>query len=663
MAKLNWKTPNGNSGNVDLDKIFTTDGGTINGDTTVQSSTAELDIKNSSRKKGSTSANFGKLKILDSDGKMVALLEAYPVAAGMRFALRLYPNIDGDETNPASFFVQNAFGIEDGYSALFGIEPPLDVNNSTIPTTSWVRKILSSLDIPTITVSNDSELDNLNRNVFFEGTTDSRFPNTDFNGISIVTKYQAVQILFNAVGSMFYRVNDDIPFSPNNWSDFTKVANNISVVHLTGDEVISGIKRFNNRTKFASSVDFIENEVEHGRIYNISNRLRFVSGIDSEGGAYLDLVRLNSDTDSSYFRIVAKTSSTEKELIGHSDGRLVWAGNNVALAKDFLPLSGGTVTGNTTFTRDVLFSNDNSGGAIFKSSNYIRIIGGTSIGKNANRSAYINLTDLNHSNSGQWELCAANASTLKTLVGKPDGTLTWDGKNVAWDVKTGSTNGTISVNGSDVSVKGLGSRAYDSTSYLPLSGGIMTGMLNMNGTSINMGSSYTDPKGRLYFQDNRLRITGGASTSDGSWLDLYQSKDGSGFTLNARNSSGTTTLQGKQDGTLLWGGRHIVRSMGVQGGSEGYQTFSTNIAIEWGTANFNGAKYVDVTLPLSLVGVYGAYGVDAVSESSTGLQSSNGAIAWAYGNNTTSSGLVTKIRFVSDVTNIAVFKYFVIGRI
>lgn len=31
MAKLNWETPNGNSGNVDLDKIFTTDGGTING--------------------------------------------------------------------------------------------------------------------------------------------------------------------------------------------------------------------------------------------------------------------------------------------------------------------------------------------------------------------------------------------------------------------------------------------------------------------------------------------------------------------------------------------------------------------------------------------------------------------------------------------------------
>jgi len=191
----------------------------------------------------------------------------------------------------------------------------------------------------------------------------------------------------------------------------------------------------------------------------------------------------------------------------------------------------------------------------------------------------------------------------------------------------------------------------------------MTGMINMNGTSINMGSSYTDPKGRLYSQDDHLRITGGASTSDGSWLDLYTSTSGAGFTLNARNSSGSTTLQGKQDGTLTWAGKHVVRSMSVQGGSEGYQTFSTNIAIEWGTANFNKAKYVNVTLPLSLVGVYAAYGVDAVAESSTELTNSNGTIAWAYENNTTSNNLVTKIRFVSDVTNVAVFKYFVIGRI
>lgn len=46
--------------------------------------------------------------------------------------------------------------------------------------------------------------------------------------------------------------------------------------------------------------------------------------------------------------------------------------------------------------------------------------------------------------------------------------------------KTGSANGTISVYGTDIAVKGLGSRAYDSTSYLPLTGGILTGPIEID---------------------------------------------------------------------------------------------------------------------------------------------------------------------------------------
>ena len=51
--------------------------------------------------------------------------------------------------------------------------------------------------------------------------------------------------------------------------------------------------------------------------------------------------------------------------------------------------------------------------------------------------------------------------------------------------KTGSTNGTISVYGTDIAVKGLGSRAYDSTSYLPLTGGTLTGNLIVNDSAAN----------------------------------------------------------------------------------------------------------------------------------------------------------------------------------
>lgn len=49
--------------------------------------------------------------------------------------------------------------------------------------------------------------------------------------------------------------------------------------------------------------------------------------------------------------------------------------------------------------------------------------------------------------------------------------------------KTGSANGTISVYGTDIAVKGLGSRAYDSTSYLPLTGGTLIGNLIVNNSA------------------------------------------------------------------------------------------------------------------------------------------------------------------------------------
>jgi hypothetical protein len=50
--------------------------------------------------------------------------------------------------------------------------------------------------------------------------------------------------------------------------------------------------------------------------------------------------------------------------------------------------------------------------------------------------------------------------------------------NTTYSIATGDSNGQIKVtpssgNAYNVSVKGLGSRAYDSTSYLPLAGGTM----------------------------------------------------------------------------------------------------------------------------------------------------------------------------------------------
>ena len=60
-------------------------------------------------------------------------------------------------------------------------------------------------------------------------------------------------------------------------------------------------------------------------------------------------------------------------------------------------------------------------------------------------------------------------------------------------IATGSTNGTISVNtngtSAEVAIKGLGSNAYSSTSYLPLSGGTVTGVTTFSNTTASSSTT------------------------------------------------------------------------------------------------------------------------------------------------------------------------------
>lgn len=90
--------------------------------------------------------------------------------------------------------------------------------------------------------------------------------------------------------------------------------------------------------------------------------------------------------------------------------------------------------------------------------------------------------------------------------------------NSTLNIATGSSNGTISVGGTNVSVKGLGSNAYSSTAYLPLAGGTM----DANAQIKRKGKS----SAWIYGRDNALiRETSSSGyhplfslkTTDGSW--------------------------------------------------------------------------------------------------------------------------------------------------
>lgn len=129
-------------------------------------------------------------------------------------------------------------------------------------------------------------------------------------------------------------------------------------------------------------------------------------------------------------------------------------------------------------------------------------------------------------------------------------------------IATGTTNGTISVNtngtSADVAVKGLGSMAYDSGSYLPLSGGAMTGSITSSvNKSISLsrsGSSdecfvahakRTDTTHEIQFGIGSGGTNRGIwDSKKGDWI-LYRDADGNAYL----QSNGTNSKEFKVDTT------------------------------------------------------------------------------------------------------------------
>ena len=104
----------------------------------------------------------------------------------------------------------------------------------------------------------------------------------------------------------------------------------------------------------------------------------------------------------------------------------------------------------------------------------------------------INGSTLNTSNARTLDW--SGNETLKGNLTVGGTSISVNGNSVAHsgNVATGDSNGQVKIAGTNVSVKGLGSRAYDSTAYVPASGGTFTGGVTFNTTpkiksGINIG--------------------------------------------------------------------------------------------------------------------------------------------------------------------------------
>lgn len=98
------------------------------------------------------------------------------------------------------------------------------------------------------------------------------------------------------------------------------------------------------------------------------------------------------------------------------------------------------------------------------------------------------------------------------------------------DLATGDANGQVKIAGTNVDVRGLGSRAYDSTNYLPLSGGTLIGNLLLKKTSSQTDPDTDDPAQLM------LRTTytpsGGSAVNSSATIRAYSDRgNGSGANL------------------------------------------------------------------------------------------------------------------------------------
>lgn len=136
------------------------------------------------------------------------------------------------------------------------------------------------------------------------------------------------------------------------------------------------------------------------------------SGTDYESGAYVRLYGKENTENAGNFVVAASDGSNLRKLEGNIDGSLKWNGNDVITA------AGGTLNGN--LVRDGLLATSSATGQ----SMWLTAGGGTTTG------AGLWLYGSTATNKGYFRLRAHDGTNYVDLQGKPDGTLTWNGKSL-----------------------------------------------------------------------------------------------------------------------------------------------------------------------------------------------------------------------------------------
>ena len=268
--------------------------------------------------------------------------------------------------------------------------------------------------------------------------------------------------------------------------------------------------------------------------------------------------------------------------------------------ENYLPLKGGSVTGNLSVTgKSVVLSVNgvlaNNAGNVTISISHISglqsalddkfsIAGGAITGREIKRSAadsYIHILGGNggyntdgqlvlygadySGNAGGFELRTADRNTYISLAGRNNGGLTWQGKNIVRSVD--GVNADSAGNVALGAIKTIDGVKADSAGNVTLNalkttGGTMTGTIKVPEQAI-----------RATTDSGVIRIYGGTG-ADSAGIFLFGKGRGDAYAgqmyLSAQKGTDVRYLVLSPDGNATWGGKHIVRSVdGVNAGTAG----------------------------------------------------------------------------------------------
>ena len=212
-----------------------------------------------------------------------------------------------------------------------------------------------------------------------------------------------------------------------------------------------------------------------------------------------------------HFHLQAKSADGANTYVlkNTDNGGLFWRGYELAWKKDYLPLAGGTMTGN------IMMSDNYANISSDSSSKYLRLMNA-----DYNGGASLYLYGSNRAEQGRFAINAFDGTNRKTLTGYADGTLTWGSDAIAL-----------------------------AKNYLPLAGGTMTGIITRNGF---LAKNSVD--------NGYIEILGGTDETS-SYICIYgKNHSTSPGTINIRAYDGTNSsyLKLVPNGTLTWGGNDIT---------------------------------------------------------------------------------------------------------